>query len=761
MALHNDGPVEAPLETLIERGVRLVRLHPGAKEPVETGWQNAAGLRTDAAYAALERGENLGAVLGNRSAGLTDVDLDAPEPEALAVMRALLPETAMRSGRVSKPESHFWYLSEGFSRNPYKDPLDGTLLVEIRGTGHQTAISGTHPTGEHIGGQWGEPAKVEHDRLLRALGVAAAAAFLARNWHRWNDQHHDLCLALAGGMAKGGYSEDETLALVGAVVERVDHEPQDRLRAVSDTFRRADDGETTSGWKRLAAIIDTEEKQATKTLRGWLNIATTDFDLTDAGNGLRFIRRHGERVRYSPQLESWFVWDGRRWAADDMLRTMEFARETAIAIKQEAVPGTDGEKAVLTWAKQSQMVPKLRAMLDAAGEATGEVKVSATALDANANLFNCQNGTLELETLALREHRPGDLITQIAACDYDSTATSETFERFLDEATSLAPEVRPFLQVCAGLTLLGRNVEEILVFLMGDAGSGKTTLMEALAAALGEYAATAEIDSFLAADRSNGGGAARPDLARLRGKRMVRASEPDPNRRLDTNKLKAITGGEKITVRHLYAAPFEMTPMFIPWIAANKAPQINAEDSGIWRRLLRVPLEKGRKKEERDASIKAELVDAARSGVAVLAWAVEGLRRYQQEGFQIPTIVLERTEELRQEFDTTTEWFDEECEFDSAYDESAGELHRDYGSWVRSRGGRAVTAHEFAAKLRERGLEQYRTKGGKRWRGIRLRHRTFELGLSRSGANGRQHEPSAFEKAIADPSVSANTEESR
>src|SRR5688500_10258251 len=134
---------------------------------------------------------------------------------------------------------------------------------------------------------------------------------------------------------------------------------------------------------------------------------------------------------------------------------------------------------------------------------------------------------------------------------------------------------------------------------MGEAGSGKTTLMEALAAALGEYAASADIDSFLSAGRNTSGGSPRPDLARLRGKRMVRASEPDPTRKMDTNKLKAITGGEKITVRHLYAEPFEMTPMFVPWIAANKAPQINAEDTGIWRRLLRVPLEKGRSKEER------------------------------------------------------------------------------------------------------------------------------------------------------------------
>jgi putative DNA primase/helicase len=308
------------------------------------------------------------------------------------------------------------------------------------------------------------------------------------------------------------------------------------------------------------------------------------------------------------------------------------------------------------------------------------------------------------------------------------------FERFLAEATSLAPEIRNFLQVCAGLTLLGRNVREIIVFLLGDAGSGKTTLMEALAAALGEYAETADIDSFLMTDRNAGGGAPRPDLVRLRGKRMVRASEPDPNRRLDTNKLKAITGGEKLVARALYQEPILLTPMFVPWIAANKAPEINADDPGIWRRLLRVPMEKGRPREKQDPNLKAELIDASTSGAAVLAWAVEGLRRYQREGFHVPDVVLQRTEELRHEFDRASEFFDERCEWDAGYETKGGELLSAYRAWAHANEIKPLSGNAFSAKLKERGATRVEVKGYGVWRGVRLRRPEQRVVLAGSGS---------------------------
>jgi len=43
------------------------------------------------------------------------------------------------------------------------------------------------------------------------------------------------------------------------------------------------------------------------------------------------------------------------------------------------------------------------------------VPVRADEMDARENLFNCQNGTLDLETFEFREHRaPRTLLTKIA-----------------------------------------------------------------------------------------------------------------------------------------------------------------------------------------------------------------------------------------------------------------------------------------------------------------------------------------------------------
>src|SRR5262245_24515077 len=49
---------------------------------------------------------NIGLELGVASGNLVDVDLDCPE--AVAVAKRLLPESAMKHGRASHPLSHWW-----------------------------------------------------------------------------------------------------------------------------------------------------------------------------------------------------------------------------------------------------------------------------------------------------------------------------------------------------------------------------------------------------------------------------------------------------------------------------------------------------------------------------------------------------------------------------------------------------------------------------------------------------------------------------
>ena len=49
---------------------------------------------------------------------------------------------------------------------------------------------------------------------------------------------------------------------------------------------------------------------------------------TDVANARRFAHRHGDDVRFTPE-RGWYVWDGRRWAADDKcLGVQERGKET-------------------------------------------------------------------------------------------------------------------------------------------------------------------------------------------------------------------------------------------------------------------------------------------------------------------------------------------------------------------------------------------------------------------------------------------------
>ena len=95
------------------------------------------------------------------------------------------------------------------------------------------------------------------------------------------------------------------------------------------------------------------------------------------------------------------------------------------------------------------------------------------------------------------------------------------------------------------------------------------TGLKALRAALGDYAATADPETFLTARRD--GTAPRADIARLHGRRLVVGIEVDQDRRMAERLLKQLTGGDTVVARHLYREHFEFRPQFKLWIFANDA----------------------------------------------------------------------------------------------------------------------------------------------------------------------------------------------
>jgi predicted P-loop ATPase len=278
-----------------QQGIFVVPVAYQGKNPRGSDWER---LRIDAASIPdyfNGTPQNIGALLGiiaNGRVGLADVDLDAPE--SLAVAPAFLPDTNFIFGRASKPASHPVFFTEPPVRlQQFKDPLDKTMLVELRGltktgtVGLQTVLPGSvHHSGELItfeSGRDSTPATVAPDDLVRAVHKIAAASLLCRYWPA--SGRHDTMLALAGTLARADWTVDDALLFCRTLYQAVPtHDPNAVSRVeseVRDSFAKIAADEPATGFPSLTEHID---RKVVETALGWLGIKAQP-QIVSAGTG--------------------------------------------------------------------------------------------------------------------------------------------------------------------------------------------------------------------------------------------------------------------------------------------------------------------------------------------------------------------------------------------------------------------------------------------------------------------------------------------
>ena len=256
---HNRGLVPLPVEF---RG----------KECFRTGWQDFRHEAFDLEdLFPADRLHNIGISTGAASAGLLDVDLDAPE--AVAAAPFLLPKTSWIFGRAGKRRSHWLYRVNDppTGKSEYTD-LDLSMLCELRSGGCQTVFPpSTHVSGEAI--EWHsfeEAVALSLVDLTAAVGTVAAAALLARHWPVTGARHR-AGLALIGGLARGGWDSARIETFVRAVCTAAgDEEVRDRLKCIPGTLAKIDKGEAATGWPKLAALLGKDGQAVVRQAQVWL-----------------------------------------------------------------------------------------------------------------------------------------------------------------------------------------------------------------------------------------------------------------------------------------------------------------------------------------------------------------------------------------------------------------------------------------------------------------------------------------------------------
>lgn len=447
----------------------------------------------------------------------------------------------------------------------------------------------------------------------------------------------------------------------------------------------------------------------------------TSQDMTDLGNARRLVERHGRDMRFCPDV-GWLTWLGGRWAPDRTGAVERFAKDAVRSIEAEALRESDNRRRgdLLDHAERSQSARAIRAMIELA-RTEPEVVVATEDLDRDPMLLTVANGTLDLATGMLREHRREDLITMMAPVAYVPDAEAPLFEKVVRHVAGDG-EVEGFLRRWFGYGITGRTDEQALLTVVGQGGEGKSVMLEAVASTLGDYAQQMP-SRTLTAVRDDG---IPNDLARLRGKRLVRASETEQGAPLAEAKVKQLTGGDTVTARFMRQEFFEFRPVCKIVVATNHLPEVRGGDRGIWRRIKVVRCPSPVPEGERDRGLASKLA-AEREGI--LAWLVRGCLEWQQAGLAEPAAVTATADAYRTGMDVIGRFLDECC-VTPGRDAFCQDVYHRYTAWCVDNGERAQPRKALDEELKLRGFETRRSTGGRfRWVGLDLRDTSASVSL--------------------------------
>ncbi len=426
------------------------------------------------------------------------------------------------------------------------------------------------------------------------------------------------------------------------------------------------------------------------------------YTLSDLGNAMRFRDQWQGTTRYCYPLKTWFCWTGKVWQPGEaeVLRRMHETVKT-IYIEAQNAPDPTTRKQTGAHAIRSESHMRVVSALEAAKP---YMETEPPNYEAYADFLNCQNGLVELSTGRLLPHDPTKFITHLLPVKYDPQAKCPEWRKFIDLMTSNQPGLSDWLQVLTGYLLTGRTDEQAFFLLIGSGRNGKTTYVETLKMLLQEQMVKIAIETLLSSgDKSNGEGPS-PMKMKLFGARVAYANEIPPNRRLNTALVKDLTGNDSLSARPLHGKVIEWRPTHKLLVYGQYKPQISEGDFGIWRRVRVIPFTTDigdvcqiRPQTEVLATFRQELP-------GILAWAVEGARRWYANGLGMPDEVKQATQEYRTDEDLISQFIAERCLTQGQVAKTV--LYKAYQQWCLDNAENFLGKKAFTRQILARGYRE-------------------------------------------------------
>lgn len=339
-------------------------------------------------------------------------------------------------------------------------------------------------------------------------------------------------------------------------------------------------------------------------------------------------------------------------------------------------------------------------------------------LDGNPFLLNTPGGTYDLSKGldGWKATDPTDLITKVTA-----VVPNEDGRQIWEEALQVFfcgdKSLIDYVQMICGMCLIGKVYVESMIIAYGDGRNGKSTFWNVIYKVLGSYSGNISADALTVNCKRN----VKPEMAELKGKRLIIAAELQEGMRLNTSVVKQLCSTDPIFAEKKFKAPFSFEPSHTLVLYTNHLPKVSASDDGTWRRLIVIPFQA---KIQGQADIKnytQYLIDNA--GGAVLSWLIEGAMKVVAADFKVdrPQCVLDAIGAYREGNDWLGTFINDCCEVDKSYQEKSGELYKHYREYCTENGEYVRSTTDFYGALEQAGYKRKKTNKGVIVYGLQIR----------------------------------------
>lgn len=458
----------------------------------------------------------------------------------------------------------------------------------------------------------------------------------------------------------------------------------------------------------------------------------------DVEEATLFVNKFGGICKYTTSM-GWLSYDGKKWVIGSLHVNQlfnSFVKEQLTKANKwfsdfnEKFKESDnyGKKYAENIVKGRKQITSLLSFVTKYGnntkiqsalkQAESMLVIDGAIFDSNPWLLNTPNGTVDLKTGEIREHRAEDYCTKM--CTVSPTFGNQdksAWKNFLDQITGNDASLEKYLQLCAGMSLIGKVFSENLLILYGEGGNGKSTYLNTLSKILGDYSGRIGSELF------EKGPYKRPfGTAELQGKRLAVVNEIDSMAELNTAMVKQLCSTDRVTAERKFQEQFSFAPSHTIMLSCNHLPKIGQYDLAIADRIRIIPFTvRFRNTVNEIKNLADRLVEDC--GSEILEWMITGAKEYCEAEYVIeePEAIQALCGKCKEQNNFLSDFIEECCEKHLSSKVNLVKVYECYKIYCSKVNENVRSQNEFKQELISAGFAYSRQNKGYCFSGITLK----------------------------------------